>query len=69
MKIIQSALEGHRTLTTKQLAKRWGCSVRTLQNWRWKNSGPPFFHLIQRGNPVVYRLVDIEAWEAENLKA
>lgn len=63
---IPSALKGHRLLDTEQLGIRWACSIRTLQNWRWQKKGPKFFHLMKRGNPVVYRLVDIEEWEKEN---
>ena len=43
------------------LAMRWRMSVRTLERWRWLGQGPAFLKL---GGRVVYRLEDIEAFEA-----
>lgn len=62
------SLDGIRYLTTKQLAKRWGCSTRTLENWRWRKEGPPYRRLMKRGSPVVYLLAELEEWEAENFE-
>lgn len=50
-------------LSEKGLAKRWSMSPRTLQRWRTIGKGPAFLKL---GWRVVYRLVDIEAWEQES---
>lgn len=43
------------------LARRWCISPRTLERWRWLKTGPAF---IKIGGRVVYRLQDIEAYEA-----
>ena len=47
------------------LADRWNISPRTLERWRWTGEGPQFVKL---GGRVVYRLEDIEAFEAEQLR-
>jgi predicted DNA-binding transcriptional regulator AlpA len=49
----------------EQLAQRWGISTSTLERWRWSGEGPRFLKL---GGRVVYRLEDIEAFEAEKLR-
>ena len=51
-------------LDQKRLADRWLLSPRTLEQWRWQGKGPKFLKI---GGKVVYRLQDIEAFEAENL--
>lgn len=48
----------------KTLAQRWGISERTLEQWRWKGCGPKYLKI---GGRVVYRLEDVEAFEAERL--
>jgi len=48
------------------LADRWNISERTLERWRWTGEGPAYLKI---GGRVVYRLEDIEAYEAENLRA
>jgi hypothetical protein len=48
-------------LTQAQLARRWALSPRTLEAWRWQRLGPPY---IKVGKRIVYRLPDIEAYEA-----
>lgn len=48
-----------------ELARRWKISPRTLERWRWTGEGPLFIKL---GGRVVYRLEDIEAFEAEHLR-
>lgn len=59
-----SVLDG--MLTPEQLAKRWKMSPGTLKNWRAKKKGPPFVPLGDGPRPrVLYKLVDVEAWEAE----
>lgn len=49
-----------------ELARRWKISPRTLERWRWTGDGPQFVKL---GGRVVYRLCDVEAFEAERLHA
>jgi hypothetical protein len=51
-------------LRQKQLADRWLMSPRTLEQWRWQGKGPKYLKI---GAMVVYRLEDVEAFEAENL--
>ncbi len=53
-------------LDQKDLAKRWLMSPRTLEQWRWQGRGPRYLKI---GGRVVYRLSDIEAFEAANLHA
>lgn len=48
-------------LTPADLAQRWGMSIGTLANDRSAGRGPAYVKL---GGRVVYRLVDIEAYEA-----
>jgi predicted DNA-binding transcriptional regulator AlpA len=51
-------------LSTRELSERWNISRRTLDRWRWAGEGPPFLKL---GGRVVYRLADIEVFEAASL--
>ncbi|KAA2234738.1 helix-turn-helix transcriptional regulator [Salinarimonas soli] len=51
-------------LNQLQLARRWAMSPRTLERWRWMGQGPRFLKV---GKRVVYRLEDVEAYEAERL--
>jgi hypothetical protein len=46
------------------LSRRWNLSPRTLERWRWLNQGPPYLKI---GGRVVYRLDDIEAFEAAQM--
>ncbi len=46
------------------LSRRWGISERTLERWRWAGIGPKFIKL---SNRILYRLVDIEAFEDSQL--
>ena len=48
------------------LARRWQVSPRTLERWRWLGQGPRH---IKIGARVVYRLEDVEAYEAEHLRS
>jgi hypothetical protein len=54
-------------LDQAQLAKRWRMSPRSLERWRWRwrRIGPRY---VKIGNHVRYRLQDIEAFEAANLR-
>jgi DNA-binding transcriptional MerR regulator len=49
-----------------ELARRWKLSPRTLERWRWLGLGPRH---IKIGGRVVYRLEDIEAYEADNMRS
>ena len=53
-------------LDQKRLAERWLMSPRTLEQWRWQGRGPRFLKICGR---VIYRLSDIEAFEAASLHA
>src|SRR5687767_12358626 len=44
-----------------ELARRWTLSARTLERWRCAGEGPRYLKI---GGRVVYRLEDIEAFEA-----
>ena len=48
----------------RNLAQRWGVSEATLERWRTEGIGPKYLKL---GGRVLYRLVDIEAYESECL--
>ncbi len=48
-------------LSEKELARRCKLSIRTLQRWRREGIGPEYLKL---GGRVLYRMADIEAWEA-----
>jgi hypothetical protein len=47
------------------VAERWSVSPRTLERWRWTGQGPRFLKI---GGRVVYRIEDIEAYEAGQLR-
>jgi hypothetical protein len=47
------------------LARRWRISHRTLERWRWLKKGPPFMRI---GGAVRYRVEDVEAFEAAQLR-
>jgi hypothetical protein len=51
-------------LDENALAARWSVSPRTLQRWRQIGEGPAFLKL---GGRVVYRIVDVEAYEQKHL--
>lgn len=59
---MSQAVTERATLTEEELAARWNCAVRTVRNARWRGEGPKAIRPMGR---VVYRLVDIEAFEAE----
>jgi hypothetical protein len=54
-----------RHLNQIELADRWHVSPRTLERWRCFGGGPPFLKINGR---VLYRLEDIEAFEAGQLR-
>lgn len=49
------------TMTTKELAERWGMEYRTLENWRQKKIGPRFIKL--ENGLVRYMISDILTYE------
>jgi len=49
-----------------RLAARWRMSPRTLEQWRWQGRGPKYLKI---GGRVIYRLADVEAFEATSLHA
>jgi hypothetical protein len=53
-------------LDQNDLAKRWRISPRTLEQWRWQGRGPRYLKI---GGRVVYRLPDVETFEANSLHA
>ena len=52
-------------LSQKELAERWRMSEATLERWRSNLIGPVFLKILGR---VLYRLIDIEAFEVASLK-
>jgi hypothetical protein len=52
-------------LNQTELARRWRMSQRTLERWRWLGQPPRFLKI---GGRVVYRIEDIEAFEAKQLR-
>jgi hypothetical protein len=54
-----------RHLNQVDLARRWNLSPRTLERWRWLKQGPGYLKI---GGRVVYRLEDIEGFEAEQVR-
>lgn len=52
-------------LNQVELSRRWNISPRTLERWRWIGEGPAYLKI---GGRVVYRLDDIEYYEAEHLR-
>lgn len=48
-------------LNQVHLARRWHISPRTLERWRWTGEGPAY---VKIGGRVVYRIEDVEAYEA-----
>jgi predicted site-specific integrase-resolvase len=51
-------------LNQVELSRRWKISPRTLERWRWLGLGPRYLKVVGR---VVYRLEDIEEYEAKKL--
>jgi hypothetical protein len=54
-----------RHLNQVELSRRWNISPRTLECWRWLGEGPAHLKI---GGRVLYRLQDIEAFEATQLR-
>jgi len=51
-------------LNQVELARRWSLSHRTLERWRWEGRG---LRYLKVGGRVLYRLEDVEAFEAERV--
>lgn len=51
-------------LNQVELSRRWKLSPRTLERWRWLGLGPRYLKV---GGRVIYRLEDIEEFEAMQL--
>ena len=54
-------------LSSQALAERLNVSQRSLERWRITGEGPAF--LRAGGRRVLYRLADVERWEAERVHA
>ena len=52
-------------LSQKELDERWRMSEATVERWRSDRIGPVFLKILGR---VLYRLIDIEAFEVASLK-
>lgn len=55
-----------RHLNQIELSRRWSISPRTLERWRWLGDGPTYLKI---GGRVVYRIDDIERFEAEHMRS
>ena len=58
----EPARSGARHLNQTDLARRWRMSERTLERWRYLKRGPAYLKV---GHHVVYRIEDVEAYEAQ----
>lgn len=54
-------------LSEKEVAQLTGFSIRTLQGWRWRGTGPLFIRVSPRC--IRYRLSDVEAWIEQRLRS
>lgn len=52
-------------LNQVELSRRWRLSCRTLERWRSQGKGPRYLKI---GGRILYRLADIEAFEARELR-
>ena len=64
-KSVSTATSPIRHIDQDVVAQRWCISPRTLERWRYTGQGPRFLKV---GGRVVYRVEDIEAYEAEQLR-
>ena len=58
------AMERIECFGSKQLARRWSISHRTLERWRHDGMGPAFLKI---GGRVMYRLEDIQTFEKDRV--
>ena len=61
----ESQAEPVRHLNQVELSRRWQISPRTLERWRWRGQGPSYLKI---GGRVVYRLDDVERYEAQRMR-
>ena len=64
-------METEASLTTEQLAERWGLSSATIKHWRFRDVGPPYITMPRLGTPygtprVRYQLHQVLAFEEAN---
>jgi len=64
-------LETEASLTTEQLAERWGLSPATIKHWRSRDVCPPYVTMPRLGTPygtprVRYQLHQVLAFEEAN---
>ena len=63
----QALLSGKPILLSEgEVARLIGFSMKTLQTWRMKGTGPQFVRISPRA--IRYRLQDIMAWIDENIR-
>lgn len=56
-------------ISPEDLAKRWGMSLGTLQNWRSKGKGPAYVKLPYGRRKIAYLLADIEEFEKQVIRS
>ena len=54
-----------KVLNEIELSRRWGISEKTLQQQRWKGTGPRYDKI---GNRVRYPIDEVERYERDNTK-
>lgn len=67
----RSEQDTQHNLTPAELSARWcgQISEGTLSTWRSEGKGPRFFRPSgKKHGKVLYRLVDVEAWEKEQME-
>lgn len=52
-------------ISARMLSERWSLPTTTLNQWRWNGRGPRYVKL---GRRVMYRIQDVEAFEAQRLR-
>lgn len=61
----QPAHQSAGLLTPTELSEQYRIPPATAAKWRWNGTGPAF---VKMGSRVLYRVVDVEAWIAANLR-
>ena len=46
-------------MTTQEVASYLNCSVKSVQDWRWRKNGPTFYRI---GQYARYRREDVDEW-------
>ena len=52
-------------ISARMLSERWSLPTTKLNQWRWNGRGPRHVKL---GRRVMYRIQDVEAFEAQRLQ-